>query len=280
MYYDIRSPPTAGRVLMALIAALLPNRADRDALGSATEAHEVAWATSWRELHRLVRTQPVGTVVVDLHAEARKDGVLRVFRFGAKFPLTPVVVWGEMDGRELFRLGKAGAADVVASRDGEDRILVGEVLAAALERGLPERVDARLAGRVSEEARAVIRYAATRVHGGLQVPELALAQGVSVSTLERRCERWGIPTPGRLLLWLRVLHGLRWLVEPGRSVESVAAQLGYSSGAAFRRALRATVGPGGGPLSPEQGLARALDGFLEDCRGDPALQRLSESEIG
>jgi AraC-like DNA-binding protein len=265
---------------MALIAALLPNRSDRDALGSAAEAHEVAWAASWRELHRLVRTQPVGTVVVDLHAEARKDGVLRVFRFGEKFPLTPVVVWGEMDGRELFRLGKAGAADVVPSRDGGDRILVGEVLAEALERGLTERVDARLVGRVTEEARAVVRYAAARVPGGLQVPELAQAQGISVSTLERRCERWGIPTPGRLLLWLRALHGLRWLLEPGRSVESVADQLGYSSGAAFRRALRVTAGVGPGPLRSVQRLDRAVDGFLEECRGDPALQRLSESEIG
>jgi AraC-like DNA-binding protein len=265
---------------MALIAALLPNRADRDALGSAAEAHQVEWVTSWRELHRLVRTRPVGTVVVDLHAEARKDGVLRVFRFGEKYPVTPLVVWGEMDGRDLFRLGKAGAAEVVPSREAQDGVLVAEILAQVLSQGLPEQLDARLLGRVADDARAVIRVSAERVVGGLQVPELAATQGVSVSTLERRCERWGIPTPGRLLLWLRVLHGLRWLLESGRSVESVADQLGYSSGAAFRRAVKATVGGRPSPLRGAGGVERALECFLAECRGDPALQRLSEAEIG
>ncbi|MBI4409225.1 MAG: helix-turn-helix transcriptional regulator [Gemmatimonadetes bacterium] len=255
---------------MALIAALLPNPADRESLRAAAPPHEVLWAESWRELYRLVRRQPVSAAVADLHAETRKDGVLRVFRFAQRFPLTPVVVWGEMEGRELFRLGKAAASEVIVSRDADDRFLVAEILDSVLHDPLAELVDGRLEGRVGDEGRTLVHYAAEHIPLHVQVPDLSAAYGMSVSTLERRCERWGLPTPGRLLLWLRVLYGLRWLLEPGRSVESVAFQLGYSSGAAFRRAIKATIGGRPSPLRNQTGLERALESFLTECPGEAA----------
>jgi AraC-like DNA-binding protein len=74
-----------------------------------------------------------------------------------------------------------------------------------------------------------------------------------------------LPTPGRMLLWLRVLFGLRWLLEGGRSVESVAAQLGYSSGAAFRRAIKATVGGRPTPLRNAAAFDQAIERFAGEC---------------
>lgn len=260
---------------MALIAALLVAEADRNALTAAVGPNQVLWARSWQGLGRLVRQRAVTAAVADLHAEPRKDGVLRVFRFHERFPLTPVVVWGELEGRELYRLGKAGAADVILSRDAEDPELVEQTVAPILSSGLSASLDAELEGRVGEEGRRVVRYAADRIPEQIQVPDLARAYGMSVSTLERRCERWGLPTPGRLLLWLRVLWGLRWLLEPGRSVESVAGQLGYSSGAAFRRALKATVGSRPSPLRNAAGLERALAGLVRECPGDAAYRHLT-----
>jgi len=58
-------------------------------------------------------------------------------------------------------------------------------------------------------------------------------------------------------------------------VESVAYQLGYSSGAAFRRAIKATIGGRPSPLRSEQGLDHALDLFLSECPGDGVYQRLT-----
>ena len=260
---------------MALLAALLPDVEDRTALQAATAAHDIMWADTWRELHRAVRGNPIATAVADLHGEKRKDGVLRVFRFRENYPLTPLVVWGDLDGRDLYRLGKAGASEVVLAGDAEDPQLVEELLAATLDDGFWPVVDERLRGRIGEGGRDLVRYAAERVPHQAQVPELAERFGVSVSTLERRCESWGLPTPGRLLLWLRVLWGLRWLLEPGRSVESVAEQLGYSSGAAFRRAIKATVGGRPSPLRNARGVNQALEQFLAECPGDGAYRRLA-----
>ena len=255
---------------MAFVAALLPNKSDRESLRVATPPHQVLWAESWRDLYKLVRRRPVAAVVADLHAESRKDGALRVFRFTQRYPLTPLVVWGSADGRELFRLGKAGASDVILSNSAEDSELVRDVLDRAIHRSLGPAIEEKLRGRVADEALRIVRYAADHVPDQVQVPELAAAFGVSVSTLERRCERWGLPTPGRLLLWLRVLYGLRWLLEPGRSVESVGYQLGYSSGAAFRRAIKATIGGRPTPLRNPRGFDRALEQFLTECPGETA----------
>ena len=71
---------------MALIAALLPDRLDREALRNAAPPHQVVWAESWRELHRLVRKQPAAAAVADIHAEDRKDGVLRAVPLRAAVP--------------------------------------------------------------------------------------------------------------------------------------------------------------------------------------------------
>jgi AraC-like DNA-binding protein len=213
----------------------------------------------------------VAAAVADLHAERGKDGVLRVFRFAKRYPLTPIVVWGELDGRDLFRLGKAGAVEVVVSQDAGNIPLIAELVGRVTSDRLVDRVDARLAQLVGDEARALVRFAASRIPEGIQVPELAEANGISVSTLERRCEHWGLPTPGHLLLWLRIVHGLNWLLEPGRSVESVASQLGYSSGAAFRRAIKVTLGGRPTPLRNQEGLTRALNGFVAACPGDLAI---------
>lgn len=258
---------------MPLIAALLPNPSDRESLRAATAAHDVAWAESWRDLYRAVRKQPVAAVIADIHAESRKDGALRVYRFTQRYPLTPVVAWGDMDGRELFRVGKAGAAEVVVSREADDSELVGGVLESALRRGIPAILALRLSERLAPDALQLVVYAAEHIPAHIQVPGLATAFGMSVSTLERRCERWGLPTPGRLLLWLRVLFGLRWLLEPGRSVESVAEQLGYSSGAAFRRAIKATIGGRPSPLRTPTGFQRAVDALVTECQGGSVLAR-------
>lgn len=253
---------------MALIAALLPNEADRDALGAAAVGYQMAWADSWRDLTRVVKREPVIAAVADLNAERGKDGVLRIHRFSRRYPNTPILVWGDLEGRDLFRLGKAGASEVLMSLDAGNPGLIRQLVMEIGTDRIAGRVDAALRDRVGRDGRALVQAAAAGIPGGIQVPELASLRDLSVSTLERRCQQWGLATPGRILLWLRIIYGLHWLIEPGRSVESVAGQLGYSSGAAFRRAIKATIGGRPTPLRNPDGVATALDMFAAECPGN------------
>lgn len=266
---------------MALIAALLRHRFDRDALRRSTPDHDVVWARSWNDLNRLVRRRPVATIVADLHAEPRKDGVLRVYHLTRRYPRTPLIAWGELDGRDLYRLGKAGAAGVLTARETEDSELVAESVDRLLHDGLARELSAGLTDGFDLDGLRFVEYALRQVPAQAQVPDLATGLHMSVSTLERRCGSWGLPTPGRLLLWLRVLYSLRWLQEPGRSVESVADQLGYSSGAALRRAIKATVGGRPSRWRSVDGLRDATAAFLDECRSggghapDPPARQVS-----
>jgi AraC-like DNA-binding protein len=253
---------------MTLIAALLPKEADRSALEAAADQRKTAWARSWRELDQLVKREPVVAAIADLNAEGGKDGALRVYRFTRRYPRTPLVILGDMDARDLFRVGKAGATDVILAGEVSDEALCAEVIGRVSADPLAGEIDGRIADRVGAAGRALVQAAASGIPEGIQVPDLAAAHDMSVSTLERRCVRWGLPTPGHLLLWLRIVYGLHWLMEPGRSVESVATQLGYSSGAAFRRAIKVTIGGKPTPLRNPAGLEAALTAFAAACPGD------------
>ena len=256
---------------MALIAALLPETADRDAFEAAASEHRWLWTDDWRDLIGTVKREPTIAAVADLHAEPGKDGALRVLRFSRRYPRTPLLIWGDLDGRDLFRLGKAGAFDVALTTDADNASLLAEALARATTDHIAERVDRALRSRVGADGRSLVQAAARRIPHGVQVPNLAEANGYSVSTLERRCQEWGLTTPGRILLWLRIIYGLNWLLEPGRSVESVASQIGYSSGAAFRRAVKATLSNGARSMRKPEGLDIAVDGFARDCVGEPGV---------
>lgn len=256
---------------MALIAALVPDAAERAAFTAATADHRWLWANDWRDLIRVVKKESAIAAVADLHAEPGKDGALRVLRFSRRYPRTPLVIWGELDGRDLFRLGKAGAFDVILAPDTGNSGLLAERIAEATVDHVARRVDEALRPRIGTDGRSLVQSAAQGIPEGIQVPTLAALHGFSVSTLERRCQDWGLTTPGRILLWLRIIYGLNWLLEPGRSVESVAAQIGYSSGAAFRRAVKVTLANGARGMRAPQGLEHAVSGFADDCPGDPTL---------
>lgn len=252
---------------MALIAALLPDAADRDAFGAAASSHRTVWADDWRDLTAVVKREPAVAAVADLHAEPGKDGALRVLRFSRRYPRTPLVVWGDLDGRDLFRVGKAGAFDVVLAPETRNWEIIGERVGHATFDRIADRIDMLVRAHLGDEGRTLIRSATSRMADGIQVPDLAAVNDFSISTLERRCQEWGLTTPGRVLLWLRIIYGLNWLQEPGRSVESVATQIGYSSGAAFRRALKVTLGPGSRSMRKPESLEAALNGFARDCPG-------------
>lgn len=256
---------------MALIAALLPEAADRSALSKAASGHRIVRARDWRGLVALVKREPVQAAVADLHAEPGKDGALRVLRFARRYPRTPLLVWGDLSGRDLFRLGKCGAFDVMLAPDISNGALVAERLGPALDDAIARGIDEALRARVGEAARGLVRSATSAIADGIQVPELAVRNDFSISTLERRCADWGLTSPGRILLWVRIIYGLHWLTEPGRSVESVAGQVGYSSGAAFRRAIKSTLAGGPTPLRKRGGVDRAVAAFAADCPGDPAV---------
>ena len=117
------------------------------------------------------------------------------------------------------------------------------------------------------EARS-LRLAMDGVIRGWSAERLAEAVGLTRPHLSERLKAAGLPSAGHLLVWARLLHAGRWLEDPGRSAESVSRQLEYSSGAAFRRALRNYVDTTPTETREAGGFAFVLDRFLASCSVD------------
>jgi len=135
---------------------------------------------------------------------------------------------------------------------------------------------ALMSGTASVVARAVtshlpsresmaIRMALEGVQRAWSTEDLAARLGVTRPHLSVRLKSVGLPSAGHLLIWAKLLHAGRWLTDPGRSAESVSRQLDYSSGAAFRRALRTYLGATPTEVKEKGGLRLVLGRFLDAC---------------
>lgn len=262
---------------MALIALYARERGDRLRLGRVVESeHHVAASPSWEGFGRLVRERPVTAAVVDLGSLTPGASVVaRLLRFRAAFPGLGVVlvVRRTRDPVVLFRLGSTGIQNLVLMDvEGVDRSLP-RAVARALDRGAASLVTRAVSAYLPGRELKAVRQALDGVHLLWSAEEFADRVGLSRPFLSERFKACGLPSVGHFLLWTRLLHAGYWLTDPGRTAESVSRQLEYSSGAAFRRALKHRTGATPTELVNDGGFPVVLRHFLDACQfeGAPAL---------
>jgi AraC-like DNA-binding protein len=82
------------------------------------------------------------------------------------------------------------------------------------------------------------RYCALHAGKPLQVSVAVDGSRIARRTLDERLRRSGFPSAEELIGWHRILYAARELDRPGRTVESVAGELGFSSASALRNLYR------------------------------------------
>lgn len=237
----------------------------------AAEARSVAPAAvrTWDGLLRLVRERPVTAVVLDSASlDGRIPGDEAISELRRRYPSLAMVFIARphVDPVSLFRLGRAGIGGLILLPSDS---LTGDYLGSALWRALGASTEAIVTRAVSPyvPARevAAVRLALEGVQRGWSAEELAAMVGLTRAHASVRLRSCGLPSAGHMLTWAKLLHAGRWLGDPGRSAQSVSRQLEYSSGAAFRRALRryATLTPS--QVREHGGLNVVLERFLDAC---------------
>ena len=216
-------------------------------------SHALRPCRGWGELFEAAARASPGVALVDpYHGGALAAAELG--RLRERFPRLEVVAYADFAGRpahEVFTLALLGVRAVVSLGDGDSP--------AALRRCLGEHLNAtaldELVGRLGETVPArvmawlgpVLRSPATPATAA----ELARLARCSPRTLRRTLAAAGLPPAERLLAWRRLLHAVRLMEDPHRSVDSVARALDYSSPSALRKSLRALAG-----MRPTEVLAR------------------------
>ena len=254
---------------MALTVLFTPDRALQRDLERALRHAQVARSTpSWAGFQRVVRERPILTAVLDesaLPAGRAPEDSLGELR--AQFPNLGLVLVSRRhdDPVRLFRLGRAGVTNLILLGV-ED---LGRTLPRALHRassgGATAVVTRAMAPYLPRRELEALRIAMDGVHHRWSAEEFAEAVGLSRPFLSERLKASRLPSAGHLLIWVRLLHAGFWLEEPGRTGESVSRQLEYSSGAAFRRALKLYTGATPTEITLGGGLRLVLERFGEAC---------------
>lgn len=254
---------------MTLVTALTRDPEVSAALYAiADERRRVAIVRSWDRLLWLVRERPVTGVVLDsgaMRGEPEPDE--RVAELRRRFPSLGAVFVSrpDLDPFMLLRLGRAGISDLTETRLDRLGPDFGRVVARAMSRSTHSLVLRAVGARIPRPEHEVVRAALDGALLGWQADDLAAHAGWTRAHLSVRLKALGLPSAGHLLLWAKLLHAGRWLAEPGRSAESVSRQLEYSSGAAFRRALRNYLGSTPTQVREAGGFRLVVDRFLDVC---------------
>jgi AraC-like DNA-binding protein len=262
--YDPRYVFSEGE--MALLAALTHDRSLELRLSDVLEPrHSIAPAHSWGGLERMVRERPVTTTIIDLSAvdprpscEAALTGLRTLFPHLGLL----LVVRRHRDPFTLFRLGRAGIRNLVLLAVEDLNRELSRGLARAGEGGAASLVTRFLSPYLPGREMEVVYLAMDSIHRRWSAEALAGEVGLSRPFLSECLKAHGLPSLGHFLLWARLFHAGHWLEEPGRTGESVSRQLEYSSGSAFRRALRNYTGATPTEVAEGGGLSLVLRAFL------------------
>lgn len=227
-----------------------------------------ASARSPGRLLRLVRERPVTAVVVDSDVfdetwapeSVLREMTLRFPSVGAVFVARPGI-----SPVSLWQLGRAGIRGLQVLKSEELAHGLARSLRRAARNGTRAHTLRALGPELDGWSRSFIGTTLDAALLGWNADQLAAHVGWTRAHLGVRLRERSLPSPGRLLLWARMLHAARWLPERGRTAESVSRQLDYANGATFRRALRSTLGCTPTGLIDRGGFGAALGAFLDVC---------------
>lgn len=203
---------------------------------AAKKEFAVEVVADWEELLAALRRASLTAVaVVDPHFGS-KELAPELRRLLREFPSTSVLAAFQSNRHaDLLTLGQWGVAHVIMVREA-DAGMIRQLLEYARGRPLQNLLE-RTLPKLSGSARSILINAADIAAAGGQAENLARAMFAAPRTLNRMCERAGLPPPRRTLGYMRLLLAAELLDEDKRTIEEIAYACGYASDSGLRRAF-------------------------------------------
>lgn len=243
--------------------------------------HTVRQARGWAELAAWAAAPGAGrlALVDPYHGGALAAAEIR--RLRERTPALEVIALADFTRcppADAFSLALLGVREIVCTAERDAAARLAAALGAHLNRGPLEEMVAALAGRVPPAVHRWLAPVLLSARDALNVPGLARAARCSPRTLRRTLAGAGLPPPEELLAWRRLLHAAR-LLDDGRSADSVARALDFSTGSALRKCLKRHTGFRPGELRRQGGFEALAALFLRRCGGapNPQLRRVHQA---
>lgn len=247
---------------MAVLAILQPDaRAAARLSGPLAGAHQVRVHASWEALERSLADETVDACLIDADHPNREHATRRIMALRDRFPGMAIVACVESD-RETgyYSLGGLGVEGVVVAGSGAQK-LRGDV-DAALSTARGEAIERALQGTMATPGPEAVAWAVEHAGPDTSVERLAVALGHSPRGLGDALRLVGLPSPGRILLWGRLLLAGARLGNDHRTVEDVAFSLGYSTSISLSRAMKRHTGLTPAEISRQGGMAAVCDALF------------------
>jgi AraC-like DNA-binding protein len=252
------------------LAFLQPDPRERARLGAALgDDFALIPCNSWKRLQRVLREQSTDGAIIDLYGAPRGVSLASLQRLRRKHPALALIVYSEFTAREmdLYALGRMSVDGVIRAEEVRSVRGVKERVEQALASALASIVEDALREQVPALVVDSLTWAVEHAHTGPRVGDLAKAQGFTPRSLSRDLADLEGPSPGQILLWGRLLRAARLLEDPERTVEGAAHALGYSTGAALRKAFMHSAGVSPARIADQGGVPPLLEAFV---RAHPA----------
>ncbi len=233
------------------IAALVRDVALRTQLEVAVQSAEgvpdrrLLWCKSADDLYRAVAERGAAVVITEWDDAVNFPVEAVIRRLRAEFSTVPVLAYVPLTptgARALLAAGQAGVSEAMLAGYDDIGHALYSVIARAADAAMADNALARLAGVVPSQVLAILAYVFRHARAGPGVGDIANALGLHRKTLAEQCRRAGVPPPGELASWGRLVIAAARLADRGRTAEQVAARFRYRSGSALASMLKRYTG--------------------------------------
>ena len=239
----------------------------RAALGTVTELAPFADVGA---LNDCIRTGTISATVMFVDVTTIDVAETALRRLRANFPVHPLIAYYNGRGltpRSLIAIAQSGITELVQLDVDDSRLTFARILNSASRVTYAQTLADLLKNDVPEEIHSILLFSLEHAGRRLEVTELAATLGLSKRTLSWRMAQQGAPSPRLFLTWCRLLVASLLLNESGRTLDSVADQLNFSSGHSLGGVFFRHMGRGIIVLRRLGVLDQALAAFREEISG-------------
>lgn len=279
---DSSAQETTSVGLHARVAALVLGRLERARLQDAVRGRAVLeQVDTVSALENLVaRSVPRVSAVIAEPFDARRIPVAPTLaRLRAEYPgvaLIGLCQPAHKYSTEIVALVNAGVHELVFRGVDDTAEAFRQTLARATQTSAAREVLNALRAHLTSEAMAIVETSVQYAWPGFNSRQLAQVLGVNVKTLVKQCRTNGLPSPGALLNWVRLMVVAYLLEAEGRALEHVASAFGLESASPLRNLMKRYTGMRSLEVRTSGGLKIVIEAFLRDDafgRNEPKPRR-------
>ncbi|HEY2374717.1 MAG TPA: helix-turn-helix domain-containing protein [Gemmatimonadaceae bacterium] len=264
--------PGAG--LQARVAALVLGRLERARLQDAVRGRAILeHVDTASALENLVaRSVPRVSAVIAEPFDIRRVPVAPTLaRLRAEYPGVALIGFCQPAHRfssEIVALVNAGVHELVFRGVDDSSTAFRQTLARASQTSAARQVLDALGTHLTGDALPIVETCLQYAWPDFSSRALAQVLGMNVKTLVKQCRTNGLPSPGALLNWLRLMVVAYLLEAEGRALEHVAAAFGLDSASPLRNLMKRYTGLRSLEVRTGGGLKVVIEAFLrEDAFG-------------